>query len=139
MSEKDMTDLLLRVKNNLRVTKIVATRSVKGRGGDHFAGFAACYDSVQDEPAGSGKDLVGSVSDAGLAPNGMSLREARVAHYLVAMQADIAAHEAALANGGISAQHCSDACKAIRGNYGKLIRRALNGNGEVPADEAVGK
>lgn len=125
MDEKAMAALLRRVKQNLRVTKVVATRSVKGKHGDHFAGFAASYDSVQDEPAGSGKDLMGVVSDEAIAASGMTLREARVAYYLVAMQADILAHEAALANGGISGQHCSDAIKAIRSNYGKLIRKYL--------------
>lgn len=125
MDEKEMTALLRRVKQNLRVTKVVATRSVKGKHGDHFAGFAAAYESVQDEPAGAGKDLVGVMPDADITTGGMTLREARIAYYLVAMQADVAAHEAALANGGISGQHCSDAIKAIKGNYAKLIRRSL--------------
>lgn len=123
MNETEMTDLLHRVKRNLRVTKVVATRSVKGRHGDHFAGFAACWDSVQDEPAGAGKDLLSLTDD--VASTGMTLQEARVAYYLVSMQADIAAHEAALANGGISSQHCSDAIQALRGNYSMLIRKAL--------------
>jgi hypothetical protein len=120
-----MRDLLMRVKSNIRVTKVVATRSVKGKFGDYFAGFAAGWDSVQDEPAGIGKDLEPLVGDDAVAANGMTLQEARVAHYLVSMHADIAAHEAAMASGGISPQHCSDAVKAIKGNYGKLIRKCL--------------
>jgi hypothetical protein len=124
-----MKDMLKRVQRNLRVTKVVATRSVKGRAGDQFAGFAASYNSVQDEPAGAGKDLISVVEDTDVAAGGMTLLEARIAYYLVAMQADIAAHEAALASGGISSQHCADAVMSIRANYGKLIRRAL------PADQ----
>lgn len=120
-----MRDLLMRVKANVRVTKVVATRSVKGKFGDYFAGFAAGWDSVQDEPAGIGKDLEPLVSDDSVATNGMTLKEARVAHYIVSMHADIAAHEAAMASGGISPQHCSDAVKAIKNNYGKLIRKSL--------------
>lgn len=122
MNESEMASFLQRIKRNLRVTKVVATRSVKGQHGDHFAGFAACWNSVQDEPAGAGKDLLTMVDETS---DGMSLQESRVAYYLVAMQADIAAHEAALANGGISTQHCSDAIQAIRGNYSKLIRKML--------------
>lgn len=125
MTDQEMTEMLKRVQRNLRVTKVVATRSVKGRAGDQFAGFAASYNSVQDEPAGAGKDLISVVEDGDVASSGMTLLEARVAYYLVAMQADIAAHEAALASGGISPQHCADAVKSIRANYGKLIRRAL--------------
>lgn len=135
MDEQNMKDLLKRVKANLRVTKVVATRSVKGKHGDYFAGFAAGWDSVQDDPAGAGKDLGVLVADDSVAANGMTIREARVAYYLVAMNADISAHEAAVASGGISAQHCSDAVKAIKANYGKLIRRALESDEGSPAEK----
>lgn len=126
MNEQEMKDLLRKVKSNIRVTKVVATRSVKGKHGDNFAGFAAGWESVQDEPAGIGKDMEMMVSDEDIAKGGMTLREARVAHYLVAMHADIAAHEATMASGGISVQHCADACATIKSNYGKLIRRCLS-------------
>lgn len=120
-----MRDLLKRVKSNIRVTKVVATRSVKGKFGDYFAGFASGWDSVQDEPAGIGKDMEMLVSDDAVATNGMTLQEARVAHYLIAMHADIAAHESAMASGGISPQSCSDSVKAIKSNYNKLIQKYL--------------
>lgn len=125
MTEEEMRVMLKRVQRNLRVTKVVATRSVKGRGGDQFAGFAASYNSVQDEPAGAGKDLFSMVEEPEGSSAGMTLLEAKIAYYLVAMQADITAHEAALASGGISSEHCAEAVKAIKVNYGKLIRRAL--------------
>lgn len=125
VNDQEMKEMLKRVQRNLRVTKVVATRSVKGKFGDQFAGFAASYNSVQDEPAGAGKDLISVVEDPEGASSGMTLLEAKIAYYLVAMQADIAAHEAALASGGISSQHCADAVTSIKSNYGKLIRRAL--------------
>jgi hypothetical protein len=125
VDEQAMKNLLVRVKSNIRVTKVVATRSVKGKFGDYFAGFAVGWESVQDEPGGMGKDLELLASDDAVASNGMTLKEARVAHYLVSMHADIAANEAAMASGGISPQHCSDAVKAIKSNYGKLIRKCL--------------
>ena len=128
-----MKELLNRVKGNIRVTKVVATRSVKGKFGDYFAGFAAGWDSVQDEPAGIGKDLEPLVSDDAVATNGMTLKEARVAHYLVSMHADIAAHEAAMASGGISPKQCTDSVASIKINYGKLIRKCLLKDDEAPA------
>lgn len=133
MDDKDVTTLLQKVNRNLRVTKVVATRSVKGPRGDNFAGFAACYDSVQDEPAGTGKDLL-DVLDEGNDPpaGGMTLREARIAFYLVARQADISATEAALANSSISSQQASDMIAAIKNNYGKLIRRAVMRDEKTP-------
>lgn len=130
MDEQEIRNLVKKVKGNLRVTKVVATRSVKGKHGDYFAGFAAGWDSVQGDAEGMGKDLELLASDDAVASNGMSLKEAKVAFYLVAMHADIAAHEAALASSGISPQHCSDATKAIKSNYGKLIRRYLTGDEE---------
>lgn len=134
MNENEMRAFLQKVKGNLRVTKVVATRSVKGQRGDHFAGFAACYDSVQDEPSGAGKDLIASLEDEAVATSGMSLKEAKIAYYLVAQQADVAAHEAALANGSIGSQEASDRIRSIKNNYGKLIRLALQD--KVPADPA---
>ena len=130
MEEAEMKILLTRIKNRVRVTKVVATRSVKGKHGDYFVGYSAGWDSVQDDPAGAGKDLALLVDDDAVASNGMTLQEARLAHYVVAMHVDIAAHEAALASGGISAQACSDSIKALKANYGKLIRRTLSGDKE---------
>ena len=38
-----------RIKANLRVTKVVATRSVKTARGDFFAGISAAWNTVQDD------------------------------------------------------------------------------------------
>lgn len=126
MEDTEIKALLRRVKSNMRVTKIVATRSIKTKGGDFFVGFSAAWDTVQED---GGQGLVHVEDERAEAANGMTLQEARVAYYLLAMQADISAHEAALANGALSATACSDASKSIRNNYGKLIRMVLNGNG----------
>ena len=110
------------IGRRLRITKVVASRSVKGRAGDHFAAFASRYNSVQEEPAGHIKD---ALEEGGEADQGMTLEDARIAHYLISMQADIAAHEAAWAGGGITEAECLDQVRVIRANYGKLIRAAL--------------
>jgi len=110
---------LRRVQTNLRVTKVVATRSVKGRGGDSYAGFSAAWNTVQDD---SGGGIEGIIPDGGESESGMTLREARLAHLLLAMQADMAAHDAALAGGNITAAFHQEATTAIRSNYGRLIR-----------------
>lgn len=121
MSDDDA--LVHALSQRLRITKVVASRSVKGRAGDHFAAFASRYNSVQEEPAGHVKDLLASDGDEAI--QGMTLVEARIAHYLVAMLADVAAHEAAWAGGGITEVECSDQVGVIRASYGKLIRAAL--------------
>lgn len=139
MTDIEIKALLQRVKKNLRVSKVVATRSVKGKSGDYFAGFSAGYNSTQEEPLGQGKDLVSTLSDSELMAQidtqGMTLMESQIAFYLVAMQADISAHEAAMASGGISPQYCADSVAAIRSNYAKLIHRALSKSGNTePSD-----
>ena len=131
-SEIETSALFQKVNRNLRVTKVVATRSVKGARGDHFAGFAACYDSVQDEPAGAGKDLIDVVDSESAEAVGMTLLEAKVAFYLVARQADIAAMQAAAVNGSIGNQQANEAIRVIKINYGKLIRQAMRGESASP-------
>ena len=122
MNDAQMKEFLVRIQRNLRITKVIATRSIKGKNGDSFAGYSAAWDSVQEDGA-KGFD---TLADAGAdADRGMSMKEARVAHYLLAMQADISAHEAALAGGNISPDFCRDAVASIKRNYGKLIRAVL--------------
>jgi len=120
MEAEEMKALLRRVRDNIRVTKVVATRSIKGARGDSFAGFSAKWNTVQED---GGQDLV-HVGDEDGAP-GMTLKEARLAHYMVSLQADIAAYEAALAGGNLPVKVCLDAIQAVKANYGKLIQKAL--------------
>ena len=114
---------ITRIRDNLRVTKVVATRCVKGPKGDSFAGFSAQWDTVQED---GGQGLL-EAGDGETPSNAMTLRDAKIAGYLVAMQADIAAHEHAMASGSISVQYCKDAVRGIKNNYGKLIKDTFEG------------
>lgn len=114
------------IRNKIRVTKVVATRSVKGRNGDSFAGFSAGWQSVQDDHGGPGADAMPTPEDdAAYAAQGMTLKEARIAHYMIAMTADIAALESAHANGSISNKYFSDASIGVKNNYGRLIQKVM--------------
>lgn len=129
MHKDEMKAVISRVKSKIRVTKVVATRSVKtGNRGDFFAGFATAWDTRQDDQGGPGADLDMAMETSEIAESGMTLQEAKIAQYLVAMQADIAAYEAAYANGGISGRSRTDAISAIKSNYGGLIAEALGAN-----------
>jgi hypothetical protein len=125
MQDDQLKALVHLVKGNLRFTKVVATRSVKTQRGDFFAGFAAAWDTVQDDQGGMGADTDLVVDTEEVAQSGMTFAEVKVAHNLVAMQADLGAYEAAFANGAISQSQLDDARKAIKNNYAKLIRGAL--------------
>lgn len=120
MDDKELKGYINNIRSKIRVTKITATRSVKGRGGDAYAAFSAAWDTVQDD-AGGGPDG----SEKGEASSGMTLAEARVAHLLVAMQADIAAYDAAKCGSSISIAHHKEAVLAIRNNYTLQIREIL--------------
>ena len=136
MTEADMRALVQRVKANVRITKVVATRSIRGAKGDTFAGFAAAWNSVQPDAVGNGKDLIEMVDDKDTALQGMTLQEARVAHYIVQQTADVAAYEAASASGGISQKGAKEAIRMTKQNYSVLISRALRVQ-EEPADDAI--
>lgn len=119
---KEQVDLLKGIKNKMRITKVVCTRSVKGKYGDTYVGFSAAWDTVQDD-AGGGTDLI---SDEGTS-SGMTMKEARLASLLLAMQADIAATDHAMASGNITVEQREMAVKAAKHNYGKLLTAELGG------------
>lgn len=132
MTDEEIKSTLKRIQSNIRVTKVVATRSVKGKQGDTYAGFSAAWNTVQDD-AGGGIDAI--FSDAAEASGGMTLKEARVAHLMVAMQADLAAHDAALAGGNVSNNFHREAHRVIKANYSRMIRETLAG--PAPSDRAA--
>lgn len=110
-------DLVTKVKDSLRVTKVVCTRSVKGQRGDSFAGFSAAWNTVQDD----GTQGMEEVGDDAIPPQAMTLKEAKIAGYLLAMQADIAAYQHAWAGGSIPKAVMDDAIRTLRANYTQLV------------------
>jgi len=122
MTKDELKAAIANIKKNVRVTKVVATRAVKTKRGDFFAGFSAAWNTVQDDAGGMGADTDIVMDTSEIAQSGMTLQESKIAHNIIAMQADIAAYEAAFANGGISANEKDDAIKAIKNNYARLIK-----------------
>ena len=131
MNQDELKALVARVKSGLKITKVVATRSVKGRGGDTFVGFSAAWNSVQED---GGQDLlkVGDDTDEAQSLTGMTMQEAVVASILLAREADTAAYRNAAAGGNISSEHANGAIQAIRSNYSKMIVQALGATNDVP-------
>ncbi len=111
-----------KVRDKLKITKVVCTRSVKGRSGDHFVGFSAAWDSVQDD---GGRGLAETMDDSEVAASGMTLKEAKVAAYLLGMQADQTAFQNAAAGSLLTQAEAEHACKAIKHNYGRLMSSLL--------------
>lgn len=123
------------VKSKLRITKVTATRSVKTGKGDYFVGFSAAWDSVQDDTGTMGGDADLHTTDAEIAPNGMTIEEARVAHILLSMEASIAAWRSAHAEGALSVQELNDRIAAIKRQHAALLSSIVgagNGNGGNP-------
>lgn len=117
MDPADINAFLKDLSQRLKVQKVVGSRTLKVNGGDYFASFAAVWNDGEEV----------AVDDSGMpVPNGlMSLREARVAHLLIAMHADIAAHDQALAGGSISEQFYRDAVSAIKSRFARRISRIM--------------
>lgn len=138
MDKAEMKALVARVKAGLRVTKVVATRSVKGKYGDTFVGFSAAWNSVQED---GGQNLVNAGDDADESKTltGMTMEEAVVASCIIAREADIAAYRNAAAGGNISKDTSDNAIAAIRSNYSKMIVQALGVASDAPKQEPDAK
>jgi hypothetical protein len=128
---KEDKEKIKALSRRIKVTKTVATRSVKGKSGDNFVGFAAAWDTVQED-AGHGLVHTGEPEESPLIP-GMTLKEARLSALILGMQADLAAHDHAMAGGNISSEHREVAVRGIKHNYAALMADILHA-GE-PDDE----
>lgn len=144
MNIKDLTDeqkaQITIVKNGLRVSKVVATRAVKTKNGDFFVGLSAAWDSIQEDAGGMGVSLIDAMDDGeqhtAIMQGGMTLKQAKVAGYILGMQVDLQAISHALGGGAIGPSEHANASNAIKRNYGQLLARAVagknvTGNGTV--------
>ena len=133
--------LIKKVQEHLRITKVVCTRSIKGRGGDNYVGFSAAWDTIQDD-AGGAADLLPTMGEGEVrlsqAQIGMTFKEARLAACILGLQADTAAHNHAAASGNITQEQRDAAVAAINSNFSRMIvaelgvdtaGEAKNGNG----------
>lgn len=131
-SKAEIQGRLRKIKNGIRITKIACTRSVKGRNGDSFVGFSAAYQSVQDDYSGPGADVMNDPGDDKVyAEQGLPIKDAKLARYMLSLECDLAALESALANGSISPSYFEDAVRGIRNNYNQLVLREM---GVIPND-----
>ena len=121
-NERQLRQMIKRVASQVRITKVVATRSIKSKSGDHFVAFAAGWDTVQEDASGPGADVALVLSDRDLASNGFTLQEAMVAELLVAMKANIAVYRNARAAGSISADTYERAVRAVKNNFSLMVR-----------------
>jgi len=122
----DVKERLRRIRKGLRITKITCTRSVKGRNGDSFVGFSGAWQSVQDDHSGPGADVMADrEDDQTYAAQGLTLKDAKLARYMLSMECDLAALESALANNSISPNFFKDSVRGVRNNYNILVMREL--------------
>ncbi len=136
-SKAEIEERLRKIKRGIRITKISCTRSVKGRNGDSFVGFSAGWQSVQDDYSGPGADVMNEPeADKTYVEQGLTIKDAKLARYMLSMEVDLAALESALANGSISPDYFEDAVRGVRHNYNQLVLREMgalpndgNGNG----------
>ena len=119
-SVEDMKATIRRVRDNLKITKVVCTRSVKGRNGDTFCGFSAAWDSVQEDGGQGMEDVMDDSTQSG-----MSLKDAKLAAYILGMQADTTAFENASAGSVVRKSAADNAVAAIRHNYSELMKTLL--------------
>lgn len=119
-------DRMRQIRAGIRITKITCTRSVKGRNGDSFVAWSAAWQSVQDDQGGPGADVMATQEDDRVyADQGLSIKDARAARRMLAMEVDLAALESAAINGGISSSYYQDSVMAVRKGYTQAISNEL--------------
>ena len=119
------------MQKGLRITKVVATRAVKTKAGDFFVGMSAAWDTTQEDAGGMGADLISALSEEdsqqAAVTGGLTIRQARIAAYILGMQVDLQAGAHALGGGAISDAEFVGSAKAIRRKYARLIAGAVGG------------
>ena len=118
---------LKRIKDNIRVTKIVSTRAIKGSRGDMFVGMSAGWDSCQEDGQ---QDMVhaGDESDAVRSQTSMTLRDAKIASHILALRVQITAFEQAVASGCMSVEEGKESIAAVTRNFASLTSQAVLGS-----------
>ena len=121
------------VKEGLRISKVVCTRSVKTRNGDYFVGMSAAWDSTQED-AGGGATLIDAMGEGeqeqAIVSQGMTRKQAKIAGLILGMQVDLQATHHALGGGALSTVEHRRAVNAIRHNYSKLLAAAVASKSE---------
>ena len=99
------------ILDGMKITKIVATRSIKTPVGDTYTGFTASWDTIQDD------DPMGDPPSQPL-----TMAEARIAQLLLAKETDIAAYRSAISNGSVAPIEGTTIIRTIERRYTELIQ-----------------
>lgn len=102
MKKEEIGALVAKVRAGLNVSRVSASRVVRGRLGETRAEFEADF---RGEP--------------------MSLREAVVAQAMVSREAEMAAIRASVANGNITPEQGNEYLGAVRSGYSKWLQDSL--------------
>lgn len=142
MTPEQMAEITF-IRDRMRVSKVVATRSVKTKHGDFFVGMSSAWDTIQEDAGGQGADLIDAMDEGeqhkAIMQRGMTLRQAKVSGLILGMQVDMQAVTHALCGGSISEADFDNAIRAIKRNYMKKLAEATAyKNGGAPGDESEG-
>jgi hypothetical protein len=114
------------VGDDLVITKVVCTRSVKGKFGDTFVGFSAGWCSVQDDNGGSVLEPTGGEDMDGRA-SGWTLKEARLKACILQRAVDIQAFQNASDGGNCGKDYAVGMVRGIKGRYNARLVGHLRG------------
>lgn len=109
-------------KKRLKITKVVATRSLNTQKGNFFCGLSA---ACQDDGGGPGSDLELSSRDSETAISGKTLDEARIAQVILSLEATLGTLRAAIADEAISLNDFEKRVRDSKKNTLALLSRIL--------------
>ena len=119
---ENLKDRIKKLRSQLSVTKITATRSLKGPQGEIFLGYSANFETCQlDATRGLLMETEHEVP-----AQAKSLSEAKLASHLLAYDVDVGVLQHALASGTLSEDYVEEMLDHNRRRYTRLIAKELS-------------
>ena len=121
----EQKDKIRAMRDSIKVTKVICTRSFKARNGDTFVGMssAVAWDSTQED-GGQGLDQAGEAETDAAAP-GLSLADAKIQELILGREVDLLAMDRHLAGSLISEDEHRQGVAGIKHNYMSLLEKAF--------------
>lgn len=130
-----------RVAQNLRITKVVVTRSLSTPSGSFFVAFSAASSSTQCDFGGEGADaLPTKEEDDAYASQGLTLAEADIARTILARNVELAVLSDARLAGAITEEMFADSVVGVKNSFNAaLARMMVDPKAAAPTQESDGK
>ena len=113
MNQEEMKEFVRSVRDKIKVTRVICSRTVKCSQGDVFVSLSSCWNTLF---SGGPEEEVSA---------GMTLKEAKMTAYLLGLDVDQIAFARAMAGGLMTSAEYEKGLTALRNNYSLLTAQLL--------------